>query len=197
MRVIKSDTNEPNYVYQIAYDSSSYDPKIYIRKLRGDGIWTPWQVLATMDKVGDIPNSELTNINTRLIQLETKQTATQKDLDELFQSVSNGKTSVANAITGKGVSTATNATFATMATNISKIKGYKEETKSYTFSKTGVSVLTLTFSANILAIKQIVAPSDGSRIIPQSSKKMFTINGKELTVYVTDGTWSVTAIIQA
>jgi len=41
--------------------------------------------------------------------------------NELFQSVSNGKKTVANAITGKGVSTSETATFATMATNINKI----------------------------------------------------------------------------
>ena len=42
--------------------------------------------------------------------------------NELFQSVSNGKTTVANAITGKGVATNATDTFATMATNIGKIK---------------------------------------------------------------------------
>ena len=41
--------------------------------------------------------------------------------NELFQSVSNGKKSVANAITGKGVATNATDTFATMATNIGKI----------------------------------------------------------------------------
>jgi hypothetical protein len=41
--------------------------------------------------------------------------------NELFQSVSNGKKSVANAITGKGVVTNATDTFATMATNIGKI----------------------------------------------------------------------------
>ena len=49
--------------------------------------------------------------------------------DELFQSVSSGKTLVANAITGKGVSTATNATFATMASNISNITNYTASEK--------------------------------------------------------------------
>ena len=52
IRVIKSDANDPNYVYQIAYVSSQ-DSRIYIRKLDGNGIWTPWQELATMDKVKD------------------------------------------------------------------------------------------------------------------------------------------------
>ena len=70
VRVIKSDINDPNYVYQIAYDSSSYDPRISIRKQQGDGTWTPWQELATMDKVTGIPNSDLTNTNTKLSQLE-------------------------------------------------------------------------------------------------------------------------------
>ena len=127
--------------------------------------------------------------------------ATQKDLDELFQSVSSGKTLVANAITDKGVSTATNATFATMASNISNISNitttYKEETKSKTFSTTGISVLTITFSANVLAVKRIVAPSNSCSIVLQSSNNIYTINGKELIVHVTGGgTWSFTALIQ-
>ena len=122
-------------------------------------------------------------------------------VDELFQSVSSGKTLVANAITGKGVSTATNATFATMATNISKISGgYKEETKSLivTSNSTGTQTLTFTFSANVIAVKQIVAPSDSCRIVPQTSKDMLTINGKELIVYVTGtGTWKATALVRS
>ena len=122
-------------------------------------------------------------------------------VDELFQSVSSGKTLVANAITGKGVSTATDATFATMATNISKISGgYKEETKSLivTSNSTGTQTLTFTFSANVIAVKQIVAPSDNCRIVPQTSKDMLTINGKELIVYVTGtGTWKATALVRS
>ena len=44
-----------------------------------------------------------------------------KTVDTLKKSVSDGKTKVANAITGKGVETATDATFDVMAKNISKI----------------------------------------------------------------------------
>ena len=123
------------------------------------------------------------------------------DVNELFQSVSSGKTLVANAITGKGVSTSTTATFATMATNIGKISGgYKEETKSLivTSNSNGTQTLTFTFSANVIAVKQIVAPSDGCRIVPQTSKDMLTINGKELVLYVSgSGTWKVTAMVSA
>ena len=124
--------------------------------------------------------------------------ATQKDLDELFQSVSNGKTLVANAITGKGVSTSSTATFATMATNIGKIGGSKEETKSYNNTSAGISPITLTFSANVLGIKGIIPPSDMAYVVPQTSTNMFRIEGKSITIYVTgSGTWKVTALIKA
>ena len=48
--------------------------------------------------------------------------AVNKTVDELKKSVSDGKTKVANAITDKGVETATDATFDVMAENISKIE---------------------------------------------------------------------------
>ena len=47
-----------------------------------------------------------------------KQLAYQESVDDLFTSVSNGKSLVASAITDKGVSTASDATFQTMAENI-------------------------------------------------------------------------------
>ena len=65
--------------------------------------------------------------------------------NELFQSVSNGKKTVANAITDKGVATATDATFATMASNIALI-----ETGIKTDDATAVS-------ANILSGKTAYA----------------------------------------
>lgn len=51
---------------------------------------------------------------------DTDGTAT--TLSDLKKSVSDGKSSVASAITAKGVTTATDATFDTMATNIGKIQ---------------------------------------------------------------------------
>ena len=46
----------------------------------------------------------------------------QQELEDVKKSVSDGKTAVANAITAKGVETATDATFATMAANIGAIE---------------------------------------------------------------------------
>ena len=129
---------------------------------------------------------------------DTRVTTLETQVNELFQSVSSGKSLVANAITGKGVSTATNATFATMATNIGKIGVCKEETKSYNNTSSGIVPITLTFSANVLGIKQVIPPSDTSYVVPQTSANMFRLEGKSITIYVTgSGTWKVTALIQA
>jgi len=51
-----------------------------------------------------------------------------KGILELKNLLSDGKTLVANAITGKGVATAANAAFATMATNIGKISTLAADT---------------------------------------------------------------------
>ena len=134
---------------------------------------------------------DLTEINTKMAQLETQ-------VNDLFQSVSDGKTLVANAITDEGVSTSTTATFATMATNISKITTYKEETKSYNNTSTGTTRLVFTFSADVSGVKQITPPSDiSSYIVPETFTSIFTIKGKELILYVNgNGTWKVTAFIK-
>jgi hypothetical protein len=136
---------------------------------------------------------------------ETRLTTVETQVSELFQSVSNGKTLVANAITGKGVSTLTTATFATMATNISKITSYKEETKTYTLSQSGIQALTFTFSANVIAVKSILAPYDGysgqgscTVSAATSVKDIFKIEGKIVTFYASGGgMWQVTALVQA
>ena len=131
-------------------------------------------------------STDLTEINTKV--------------DDLFQSVSDGKTLVANAITDKGVSTATNATFATMASNISKINtnGYKEETASRNNTSSGTNRVVFTFSADVYGVNQITPPSDASsNIVPETSTSMFTINGRKLTLYVNGtGTWKVTAMVK-
>lgn len=55
---------------------------------------------------------------------------TKLKLEECFQSVSNGKALVASAITGKGVNTASDAAFATMANNIKSIKDVANNTQA-------------------------------------------------------------------
>lgn len=72
-----------------------------------------------------------------------------KNITALGESVSSGKTLVANAITAKGVSTSTSDTFSTMATNIGKISTTpKSCTKVYYSSSTDTNTYTYTFPDN-------------------------------------------------
>lgn len=80
----------------------------------------------------------------------------QQELEDVKKSVSDGKTAVANAITAKGVTTATDATFDTMAANISAIESgsgiglnvFTQETEPET--KEGVWVQTANPHQSIL-----------------------------------------------
>ena len=77
------------------------------------------------DSDGYFRKSSVTNMKTIL------------GIEELKKSVSDGKTAVANAITEKGVNTATDATFATMAENILSItSGGSANTSDATFVAT-------------------------------------------------------------
>lgn len=91
-------------------------------------------------------------------------------INEVFQSASNGKTLIANAITGKGVATSSTDTFETMATNISKIET-TPQIKTYTIQN------NLTYCSNgnpATTIKE--GNSYTCKIIPQSGYIISTIN---------------------
>lgn len=72
-------------------------------------------------------DSELSTISTNPVQ---NKIITQK-LNEVFQSVSSGKSLIASAITDKGIYTQNDATFETMANNISKISGGSGDIEDY------------------------------------------------------------------
>lgn len=67
----------------------------------------------------------------------TTELAKQTEVNSLKSSVSSGKAQIASAITGKGVSTSSSASFSTMATNIGKIQ------TSSTFSTGNFSYVTV------------------------------------------------------
>lgn len=71
--------------------------------------------------ISNIENSIITN-NTNISSITQNINNLDGKYDELFQSVSNGKSMVAGAITGKGVATSANDTFSTMANNIEAIE---------------------------------------------------------------------------
>ncbi len=67
-------------------------------------------------------------------------------LDEVFQSVSNGKRLVASAITDKGVSTEDDATFQVMANNINDIATGNTSNTTITNFKSSISYFTTSYS---------------------------------------------------
>lgn len=79
---------------------------------------------------GDIPSSQITGtFPASQISYDNNQTSSiissnqvQGAIDQLFTSVSNGKSLIAGAITDKGVSTSANDSFSQMASNIKKIE---------------------------------------------------------------------------
>ena len=71
----------------------------------------------------DIVNDLGKNEDGTDIELPTTDKTVKGAIVELFQYASNGKTLIANAITGKGVATNANDSFQTMATNIGRISG--------------------------------------------------------------------------
>ncbi|MGN1124681.1 MAG: hypothetical protein ACI4SM_00705 [Candidatus Gastranaerophilaceae bacterium] len=76
---------------------------------------------AKEDNFGSLPN-DYSTVWYSVLSLDVTKDYVDTKYNELFQSVSNGKTTVANAITDKGVATNTTDTFAIMANNISQIE---------------------------------------------------------------------------
>lgn len=97
-------------LYQTLLDV--FNNKTFQRKYY-HGTWTDWE----QTNSGITIDSALSENSTNPVQ---NKIITAK-LNEVFQSVSNGKSLVASAITDKGITTAADATFQTMATNIGKI----------------------------------------------------------------------------
>ena len=91
-------------------------------------------------------------------------TTVQGVIDELFTSVSNGKTSLASAITDKGQSTSPDDSFSTMATNINNIQTFKPE-QSKTATQNGVTVYPDSGKA-LSSVNVAIPVYDGSIYIP-------------------------------
>lgn len=100
-----------------------------------------------------------------------------KTVDTLKKSVSDGKTKVANAITGKGVETATDATFDVMAENIGKID-----------TELHGATLAVSTSDNELFGKTVTLTLNGANV----GTTVFASNGKCSFVVQNPGTYTIT-----
>ena len=74
--------------------------------------------------------------------------AKQTDIDTLKTSVSEGKSLIATAVTGKGVQTAADATFQTMATNISSIAAQEYVTVSFSGNSQSCTITFYGYTVN-------------------------------------------------
>ena len=93
-------------------------------------------------------------------------TTVQGVIDELFTSVSNGKTSLASAITDKGQGTSPDDSFATMSEHIAAIRTFKPE-QSKTATENGITVLPDEGMA-LSSVNVAVPAYDGSIWTPPS-----------------------------
>lgn len=90
----------------------------------------------------DLSVSIRTTVDTDIDEFRT-------EMSELKKSVSDGKSAVASAITAKGVNTASDATFATMATNIENIKLTKTVTSGKLYLEKNAEFLGGTVSIGL------------------------------------------------
>lgn len=81
------------------------------------GTWQTWRTILDSSNYTNYVDNALSTTSTNPVQNKVVNTA----IEEVKKSVSDGKSTVASAITNMGVSTASDATFATMATNVKKI----------------------------------------------------------------------------
>ena len=109
-------------------------------------------------------------------------TTVQGVIDELFTSVSNGKTSLASAITDKGQGTSPDDSFATMSEHIAAIRTFKPE-QSKTATENGITVVP--DEGKVLSSVSVAIPVyDGSIYIPTFNEaswsyiKSATVSGK-------------------
>ncbi len=134
-----------------------------------------WDKLFYLVKLitGDVKISTKGTLQNQIDEMSTK-------VDDCFTSVSDGKKAVASAITDKGVTTAQNAEFATMAANVRKIKTNPTlQTKTVTLdtsnttqtltpdtgydglSQVKASITTQTKNVNLSTSEQVVKPDSG------------------------------------
>lgn len=116
------------------------------------------------------------------------------DYDTLFQSVSSGKTAIANATTQKGVPTSPTAEFATMAANILAIKTGKLSAKGTTpnFETEAYTISGLTFRPSVIVTKAVYDESQYPAYGPHTRVGVYYAElGINCGYYFYDNSWRI------
>lgn len=181
------------------YSPSSINPEAYTFIMAGSLKLTPldgsvdsttsFKDSVSLDVI-DIPtghvittgsvDSAMSDTSTNPVQNKVvahKLTELNETVDTLKKSVSDGKTKVANAITDKGVKTATDATFDVMAENISKIN-----------TELHGATLAVSTSDSELFGKTVTLTLNGANV----GTTVFSSNGKCSFVVQKSGTYTIT-----
>lgn len=165
-------------------------------KLNKDGVKAFWdRVFILIKKItGDVDVENKGTLQEQVNGVTTR-------VEECFTFVSNGKKAVANAITGKGISTAEDAEFATMAENIGKIKSTpKLQSKSTTLDTrttsvtmkpdTGYDGLDQATAKIVLQEKSVTLGTSAQNITPDSGKLL-----SKVTVPAVPGNAALTHVL--
>lgn len=112
--------------------------------------------------------------------------AVEAEVDALKKSVSDGKTLVANAITAKGITTATDATFQQMASNIAAIvtnsgymlATYTDNATNWNWSASHTAPFSIRYAIVLNSSMVICAYANGSSY--KGSSGSISVNGNTL-----------------
>ena len=127
-----------------------------------------------------VVDAEMSDISTNTVQNKVIKKYVDDETNKLKKSVSDGKTKVANAITDKGVETATDATFDVMAENISKIETGGGELHGAT--------LAVSTAESTLFGQTVTLTLDGASV----ATTVFADNGTCSFVVQNPGTYTIT-----
>lgn len=127
-----------------------------------------------------VVDAEMSDTSTNTVQNKVIKKYVDDETNKLKKSVSDGKTKVANAITDKGVETATDATFDVMAENISKIETGGGELHGAT--------LAVSTTDSVLFGQTVTLTLDGASV----ATTVFADNGTCSFVVQNPGTYTIT-----
>jgi len=156
-------SGDVNYVTQLAFSMIDGN-EMYIRN-KIAGTWSGWSKIA---KITDIPTSGGDADTLKGYTAEATPVTTEKKdiigmINETFTSASNGKTSIAAAITGKGIPASSDDSFSTLASKISSIpKAQGNATESQV-------LVGATFTNADGQLRTGTMPNNGSKTITPST----------------------------